>query len=69
MRWLHLSDIHFNPIKDEADTLYLRMQLIEFLKEKTHLRIKSFLREIIEMQVVKKGQMRLQRTLQIIYLK
>ena len=34
MRWLHLSDIHFNPIKDEMDTLYLRMKLMEFLKEK-----------------------------------
>lgn len=33
MNWLHLSDIHFNPIDDGTDSLYLRKRLIDFLKE------------------------------------
>lgn len=34
MKWLHLSDIHFNPSKDGADSIYLRNRLLEFLKQK-----------------------------------
>lgn len=33
MKWLHLSDIHFNPSKDGADSIYLRNRLLEFLKQ------------------------------------
>ena len=34
MKWLHLSDIHFNPSKDGADSIYLRNRLLEFLRQK-----------------------------------
>ena len=34
MKWLHLSDIHFNPSKDGTDSIYLRNRLLEFLKQK-----------------------------------
>lgn len=34
MKWLHLSDIHFNPSKDGADSIYLRNRLFEFLRQK-----------------------------------
>lgn len=34
MKWLHLSDIHFNPSKDGTDSIYLRNRLLEFLNQK-----------------------------------
>lgn len=67
MKWLHLSDIHFNPSKDGADSIYLRNRLLEFLRQKNISVDKMFITEILEMQVVKKEQMRRQRILQIIY--
>lgn len=43
MKWLHLSDIHFNPEKDEVESLFLRKKLIDFLKEKEIIVDKVFL--------------------------
>lgn len=43
MKWLHLSDIHFNPSKDGADSLYLRKCLLDFLKQKNIVVDKIFL--------------------------
>ena len=34
MKWLHLSDLHFNPVQDGTDTNYLREKLKDFLIEK-----------------------------------
>jgi len=34
MKWLHLSDIHFNSVKDGTDTNYLREKLKDYLIEK-----------------------------------
>ena len=31
MKWLHLSDLHFNPLHDGTDTIYLREKLKDFL--------------------------------------
>lgn len=33
MRWLHLSDLHFNPIQDGTDTSYLRDRMINYLQD------------------------------------
>lgn len=33
MKWLHLSDIHYNPYKDGRSTEQLREKLLEYLKE------------------------------------
>ena len=30
MKWLHLSDLHFNPVQDGTDTNYLREKLKDF---------------------------------------
>lgn len=32
MKWLHLSDLHFNPNGDGTDSIFLRNSLIKFLK-------------------------------------
>lgn len=32
MKWLHLSDLHFNPNVDGTDSIFLRNNLIKFLK-------------------------------------
>ena len=34
MKWLHLSDLHFNPEQDGTDTNFLREKLKDFLIEK-----------------------------------
>lgn len=34
MKFLHLSDIHFDPVNDGEDTVNLRNQFILYLKEK-----------------------------------
>ena len=34
MKWIHLSDLHFNPMQDGTDTNYLREKLKEFLIER-----------------------------------
>lgn len=34
MKFLHLSDIHFDPVNDGEDTVNLRKQFIPYLKEK-----------------------------------
>jgi len=34
MKWLHLSDLHFNPLQDGTDTNYLREKLKSFLIKK-----------------------------------
>lgn len=34
MKWLHISDLHFNPVKDGTDTNYLREKLKDYLIEK-----------------------------------
>jgi predicted phosphodiesterase len=31
MKWLHLSDLHFNPVHDGTDTKYMREKLKDFL--------------------------------------
>ena len=33
MRWLHLSDIHYNPKGDNPDTSHMRIQLLRYLKD------------------------------------
>lgn len=34
MKFLHISDMHFDPINDGADTVKLRTKFINYLKEK-----------------------------------
>lgn len=34
MKWLHLSDLHYNPTIDSTDSIYLRDRLIVFLQER-----------------------------------
>lgn len=34
MKWLHFSDLHFNPDEDGTSTIYLRDRMIDFLKDK-----------------------------------
>lgn len=43
MKWLHLSDLHFNPIKDGSESIYLRDRLFEFLKNNNVVVDKMFL--------------------------
>ena len=34
MKWLHLSDLHYNPERDGRNTGQLRKELLTFLKDK-----------------------------------
>lgn len=54
MKFLHLSDIHFDPVNDGEDTLNLRNQFILYLKEKNIIVDELFLRVIFGMHVINK---------------
>lgn len=54
MKFLHISDMHFDPINDGADTVKLRTKFINYLKEKNIIVDELFLQEIFGMHVINK---------------